>query len=88
MWRKGGGEETEVNSEKERDTRDREGRVEVKWKREREREGACEYRKMRVPPPSAHLSSCNGSQMLKGLEVTSLASSSQESPSDGILDSK
>ncbi|CAB1449868.1 unnamed protein product [Pleuronectes platessa] len=25
-------------------------------------------------PPSAHLSRCNGSQMLKGLEVTSLAS--------------
>lgn len=47
--------------------------------------GACEYRKA---SPSAHLSSCNGSQMLKGLEVTSLASSSQESPSDGILDSK
>ena len=55
--------------------------------RERERgtEGRCKYRKA---SPSAHLSSCKESQMLKGLEVSSLASSSQESPSDGILDSK
>ena len=62
--------------------------------RERERERGTEREREhastanRSPPPSAHLSSCNGSQMLKGLEVTSRASSSQESASDGILDPK